>query len=419
MPIDLPAAVPPSPPSTPMVTSTQPAAWRPRESVVAEFEKARPGFVFRDERLPKLDLPPLLRTPDGHPITAAKEWETLARPAVLEAFRRFVYGRSPAVPSGVKTEVVAEDKNAINGSATHRRLRVAIPVPGAANPFTFEYSVFTPNDRPGKVGAFLLLNNRSVRAADPTRQNKSDFWPVETIVSRGYAAVALQLTSVQPDKPDGLSAGIVAALPSDAGPDERWATIAAWAWAASRVVDGLLTLPEIDAKRIAVVGHSRGGKTALWAGATDERFAMVFANGSGCGGAALSRRPFGETVAKINEVFPHWFCENFKTFNGQPEKLPVDQHQLIAAVLPRPVYIGCADEDLWADPRGEFIALAEASSVAALYGQAAVKADELPPINQPFVRGPLGYHVRTGVHDLTLYDWQQFLSFADKNWQQK
>lgn len=415
MPIDLP---PSTQPQVTHVATTSSSAWQPRESVIAEFEKARPGFIFREAALPPFDLPPVLRTNDGKTVTTAAEWEQTVRPGVVEAFAKNVFGRSPAVPAGVKTETVSEDKSALNGQATHRRMRVSIPVAKSEKPFTFEYSVFTPNGQPKPVPTFLLLNNRPERAADSSRQRKSDFWPVETIIARGYATAVLQLTSVQPDKSDGLSAGLVAALPVDAPADERWATIAAWAWAGSRVLDGLVTLPEIDTKRVAVVGHSRGGKTALWAGATDVRFAMVCSNGSGCGGAALSRRPFGETVAKINEVFPHWFCERFKTFNGQPEKLPVDHHQLIAAILPRAVYIGCADEDLWADPKGEFIALAEASVVAPLYGEKTIHADELPPINQPFFRGPLGYHVRTGIHDLTLYDWQQFLTFADKNWQQ-
>lgn len=412
MPIDL----PPPPPATQAVEMLAKTAWQPSERVIAETERQRPGFCFREAALPAYVLPDVLTAPGVAPATNVAEWEQSVRPALVDQFSQFVYGRWPAVPRGIAFATVETRVDAINGRATYRRMRVTIPTPQDGKPFTLEYSLFIPNHAPSKPAVFLLLNNRPVRAADPTRQKKSDFWPVEVIIDKGYAAAALQLTAVQADKADGLSSGLVAALPSAAEPEERWATIAAWAWAASRVLDSLETLPEVDAKRVAVIGHSRGGKTALWAGATDPRFGMVIANCSGCGGAALSRRPFGETLTEINRVFPHWFCSNFKTFNDHPERLSVDQHQLLATIAPRPLYIGCADEDLWADPRGEFLALAATSPVAQLYGQPELRPDELPAMDQPIIRGHLAYHVRHGGHDLTLWDWQHYMAFADRVW---
>ncbi|MDB5326584.1 MAG: hypothetical protein JWM57_2153 [Phycisphaerales bacterium] len=414
MPIDLP------PPSNVIqhvgdhVTSS--SSWQPTEAVITRLEKERPGFIFRENQLPPLQLPEVLRSHDGSLATTAAEWETRVRPETLEQFRHVVFGQSPSVPAGFKIESVSEDRYALKGAAIHQTFRVVVPVPGPEKTFSFEYSVFTPTSAAGKVPLFLLLNNRGVNAADPERATLSSFWPVEMLIARGYGTAVLHLPDVQPDRPDGLSAGIIAALPVDAEKGEHWGTLAAWAWAASRVLDGLQSSPSVDATRVAVIGHSRGGKTALWAGATDSRFAMVIANCSGCGGAALSRRPFGETVARINEVFPHWFCENFKGFGSDTTRLPIDQHQLLATILPRALYIGCADEDLWADPRGEFIALTAASAVAPLYGQPALDADQLPQINQSLVAGKLGYHVRSGGHDLTDWDWQQYVAFADGVW---
>jgi len=415
MPVDFPVDYPAAPYHQESPASA-PAAWQPREATILRTEKDRPGFLFRESQLPAYPLPDVLLRPDGVRATTAAEWDAVVRPHLLGQFSRYVYGQSPDSLAGIAYEQVSEDPHALGGRATRRQMRVSIPIPGPQKTFTFDFWVFTPNAIHHPVPAFLLLNNRGVAAADPQRNTLSEFWPVETLIDRGYATAELHVSDVQPDKPDGLSRGIIAALPCDAPAGEHWATLAAWAWAASRVLDGMQSISAIDGSRVAVIGHSRGGKVALLAGARDPRFGMVISNCSGCGGAAPARRSFGETIAVINKVFPHWFCENYKSFNDHPERLPIDQHQLLALIAPRPLYVGCADEDLWADPHGEFLALAAASELSALHGEPRLMPQEMPALDQPLIRGHLAYHVRRGGHDLSEWDWQHYLAFADRVW---
>jgi len=285
---------------------------------------------------------------------------------------------------------------------------------------TAELLIYSPATSSAPLPVFLGLNflgNVSV-SRDPAllgageRGASERRWPIEFITGAGYAVATLCYEDFFPDKDEASYTTSVQRLfpPEERGPGaDRWGAIATWAWGLSRALDYLETDPQFDAKRVAVIGHSRLGKAALWAGARDPRFALVLSNDSGCGGAALSKRIAGETVADINDRFPHWFCHNFRRYNRREADLPIDQHELLALMAPRPLGVHSASEDAWADPEGERRALELAQPVYALFDVPALDApaSDLRPRR-------LHYFLRTGVHDLLLPDWEEYVRFADE-----
>ena len=395
--------------------SAQQQGWHASPAVVQRTTAQQPQFNFDEASVEPYALPDVLGSAVGAVRTAAG-WKT-RRAAILELFRENVYGRPLGRPEKVRYDVLQEDRGAMAGAATLRR--VAVISSQAGREHRFELTLFLPNARRDPVGLFLLLNNRPPTNTDPTRAEKSGFWPAEQVIARGYGVAALQNNDLAPDDKHRYREGVLRLFEGTASgprPGNAPAALAAWAWGASRAMDYFETEPRIDARHVAVLGHSRGGKAALWAGAEDERFALVISNESGEGGAALARRNFGETLARITTTFPHWFAGNYTAFASRVTALPVDQHMLLALVAPRALYVASADEDLWSDPRGEFLSLAAASPVFALWGDRPVRPDDMPPLSRPLVAGRRGYHIRPGTHNLTPYDWDRFMDFADTLW---
>ncbi len=397
-----------------LAISAQESGWRADPAIVGQLAAKQPQFNYDEARVGNHPLPELLAGPGGA-VRTARDWAP-RRAAILELFREHVYGRSPGRPADLKFEVLERNPKALAGAATLERVAVISRQSGREH--RFELTVFVPNAGSSRAPLFLLLNNRPASNADPTRATKSGFWPAEQMIARGYAIAALQVGDLAPDEKDRYTAGVIELFEgkTPARPANAWRGLAAWAWGASRAMDFFATHARIDPDRVALVGHSRGGKAALWAGAEDERFAMIVSNESGEGGAALSRRNFGETVARITEVFPHWFAANYAGYAARVESLPVDQHMLLALAAPRALYVASADQDLWSDPRGEFLSLAHASPAYALFGDKPIAVDQMPPLERPLVSGRRAYHVRKGAHDLTPYDWDRFADFADTIW---
>jgi hypothetical protein len=261
---------------------------------------------------------------------------------------------------------------------------------------------------------------RGVKEASPesSRGSAAQRWQVEKILAAGYGLATVDYNDIEPDFVGGMKYGIRPLFfqpgQSEPAPDE-WGAIAAWGWAASRAMDYLEKDTAVDAAHVALFGHSRLGKTALWAGARDARFSIVIANESGEGGAAISRRDYGERTQDLNTRFPHWFDGNFKKYNAREDEMPFDSHMLLSLIAPRGLYVASAEEDRWSDPRGEFLGAANASAVWQLFARKGIGAMEMPGLHQP-VGEHVRYHIRAGKHDVTAYDWEQYLKFAAAEW---
>lgn len=398
----------------PVLVRTTQTGWQANPRIVSETTEKQSGFNYEESRVPPYTLPDTLVS-GGQRVRTPEEWRR-RRTEILELFRANVYGRSPGRPERLRFELLEENERAMDGAATLKR--IAVVSLQAERDHRFDLTLFLPNARQEPAPVFLLLNNRPVGNTDPTRREQSDFWPAEQVIARGYGIAAIQVGDLAPDDKERFREGAIRLFEDRAAarPDTAWAALAAWAWGARRAMDYFETDARVDDRRVAIVGHSRGGKAALWAGAEDERFTLVVANESGEGGAALSRRFFGETLARITDAFPHWFAGKYRTFSGRPEALPVDQHMLLSLIAPRGLYVASADEDLWADPRGEFLGQVHASPVFALWGDRPMGVEDMPPLNRPLVVGRRGYHVRRGGHNLTRYDWQCFMDFSDALW---
>ncbi|AEL28337.1 glucuronyl esterase domain-containing protein [Cyclobacterium marinum] len=366
-----------------------------------------------ESKVPNISLPDLFVNSKGQEINTIQEWEYKRRPEIVNLFENNVYGTMPKAIDALNFTIVNEDKMAMNGMATLKEIDIEVIY--RTQSATMRLILFIPNERDEAAPVFLLINHRDPENIDPTRTIKMGFWPAEEIVRRGYAAATFHVKDVADDDKVTFTDDILSKLyPEELEKENGMRGLGAWAWGAMRAMDYFETCQDIDAKKAAVIGHSRGGKASLWTGASDPRWAITISNESGAGGAAISRRKFGETVQRINTVFPYWFTDNFNKYNNNEALLPIDQHMLIAAMAPRAVYVASASEDLWADPKGEYMSLQLGTRVhREIYK---MKGDFPKAINSPGnpVHLPYaGHHIREGKHNLTPYDWNLFMDFAD------
>lgn len=392
---------------------------------------------YDEARIPEYQLPPIIDAKTAEASNFSQAWGE-RRAELLEEFAEQMYGHQPSGEVKMTCEQF-ETGESVGGQGVRQQWRVTLSTDHGSQ--EIDLLVYTPKEAERPVPCFLGLNfygNHTVaadpeirvtsswsrnneqlgvsnnRASEASRGRSSDSWPIEQILSAGFGVATAYCGDVDPDMHDEFANGVHALFPEhrpSAEHPDRWGTISAWAWGLSRMLDCLeKSVAEVDASRVAVIGHSRLGKTALWAGATDERFAAVISNNSGCGGAALSRRAYGETVGRINDSFPHWFCPNFKQYNENESALPIDQHQLIALIAPRLVYVASATEDQWADPHGEFLAVHHA---AELFQKLATTSGSAHDQSGDPVKH-VGYHLRAGRHAISAWDWAHYLRFAEQ-----
>jgi len=375
---------------------------------------------------------------NGDPVTSKKMWIEQRRPELKELFQKDMYGVMPPAPAKVVSTLEREDRGYFGGKATLKEMTLSF---GPANTPPIHLLMVVPNQR-RKAPVFVGLNfcgNHALladaklalprgwmpnscsgctnnQASDASRGTQVDVWALDQSIDRGYAVAVFYHGDVEPDHPDAPEG--IRRFYAKTNPEYDWGTIAAWAWGVSRVVDYLVTDKSIDAKKIAVVGHSRNGKAALVAGAFDERIALAIPLQAGCGGTAPSRGKVGESVKQINDHFPHWFNGEFKKFNDHPERLPFDQHCLVALMAPRPVLFANAVEDQWANPQGKFEMLQKAEPVYRLLKAGGLDARQLPETGK-LIDSKLGYYIRPGKHSMTRADWKVFLDYADHHFQVK
>uniref|UniRef100_UPI0032162EB6 alpha/beta hydrolase n=1 Tax=uncultured Draconibacterium sp. TaxID=1573823 RepID=UPI0032162EB6 len=408
----------------------------------ALFMWAQSKTNYDETKVPLFAVPDPLVTFSGDRISDSTQWEKERRPELLDFFGNRVYGQVPGKLGISSVEIIEEGKSSFYEHAYRQQVKVWIekgkhklaftlliylpenktnvPVFLSANFYgnhsvTFDKDVIIPDSWAKNKKEYHISNNIFTEASRGTR---ADRWSIQRILDAGFGLATFYYGDIDPDKNDfcdGIHSFFYTNEQIRPEP-HQWGSIAAWAWGLSRALDYLETNKRVDAAKVIALGHSRLGKTALWAGATDQRFSAVISNNSGCSGAALSKRCYGERIHSINHKFPHWFCFDYKKYNENEARLPVDQHELIALIAPRPVYIASAEKDRWADPRGEFLSAYYATSVYKLFGKTGITSRDMPPIEQP-IQNTVAYHIRKGVHYVTDYDWEQYIKWASRMWQ--
>jgi len=391
------------------------------------LRRAPTGHItnYYEDKVAAYTLPDPLVLAGGGPVRDAGTWFGQRRPEILALYEAEIYGRVPATAPRVRFEVVERDVPALDGTAVRQRVTGHFgDKPGGP---AVNVMIYRPAKATGPLPLVLHITfggdpllapppaPLAPGATPPRRFN--DMGPVAEVLAHGYAYAVLRYSEIQADNKDGYTGGVIglALAPGQVKPaPDEWGTIAAWTWGLSRIMDYLATDPAVDAKRVALVGHSRLGKTVLWSGATDPRYALIYSSQSGEMGAALSRRDFGETVDDMATNYGYQFAGNLQKYIGRWNEMPHEGHLLVSLIAPRPVFISAGSGDLWSDPRGQFLATVAAGPVWRLLGQPDLGTTEMPALDVPVTAGTLAYLEHDGPHIISPLDWKTFLGFADR-----
>jgi hypothetical protein len=407
---------------------TAPAARPTKDAAGNPLRYAATGHVsnYDEAKVGMYTLPDPLVLKNGKPVRDAATWTKQRRPELIGIYEQEIYGRVPERAPKATFAVVETDPAAMDGTAVRKHVVMTVGE-GAAAP-KVNFVVFLPAKATGPVPVVLQLlfgdpAGYTPPSPPPSADGKAaprrainDAGPVADFLAHGYGYASVRYTEIQPDAATTNASGVQALTyaPGQTKPAaDEWGTIGVWAWGASRILDYLETDRAVDVKRVALVGHSRLGKTVLWAGARDPRFALVFSSCAGEMGSSLARRDFGESLDDMAANFPWQFVATFPKYAGHWNDLPVDTHTVIALNAPHPVFITGGTQDLWADPHGEFLAEVAAGPVYRLLGKKDLGATALPPLDTPLITGSLGFHFHTGGHTITPSDWAAFFAFAE------
>lgn len=399
--------------------------------------QAAEEFNYDEAKVPPYELPKLLVDSAGNSVASAQAWQATRREEIRQLLEREMFGKAPARPK-LRVVVAEEATLALDGKAMRKQVRVALseredgpfldvlvytPVGVKKAPVIFGLNFLgnhtvqnDPQIRSSKSWVKMGAFPQATRSEEIPRGQDASKWQVAAAIARGYGVVTAYYGDIDPDFDDQWKNGVHALHQNvEASRDgQTWGSLAAWAWGMSLVMDYLETEPLVDADAVAVQGFSRLGKAALWAAACDQRFALVISQQSGAGGAALNKRIYGETVGRLNQSFPHWFCGNFKRYSENEKAMAFDSHFLLALVAPRPLLVTSAVGDQWADPRGEFLAAGLVGPVYELFGKKGLMAKEMP-LPLQLVDSRVGYFLHPGKHDVTAEDWKAYADFCDKH----
>ena len=381
---------------------------------------------YDESKVPEYVLPNVLTSFDGQSIKTVEDWENIRRPEIMDFFARNMYGELPIPSSPINKsfKLIAEDQSIFNGLCT--RKDILITFKNVKGEVSMPLVLFVPNHSEDKVPVILLASGDDIRRRRLQLNSPQSYGrtgngiPLHQLMSRGIGVATIDYNAFGTDNrhKDGKVNGGIADLffqdDQEFTKENEWGMIAIWAYALRAGMDYLETDKDVRENQVATLGCSIGGKVALWAAVTDTRFGMTLLATAGHGGDAIWRREYGETLQNMCDYLPTWICRNACKYADNVHAMPVDQHSLLATMAPRPLYVSNAQHDLWADQKGQWIGTYNAMSSYQLYKKnVAFPSEQQPAINEPIIKSTIGYHVRSGVHGLELYDWEQYMKFIE------